>query len=86
MSSHNCRCYKCNCGYKCNRYIYQCNKYICNKCGHIAIIDRHGGLHCAICEDNAEINPVEMSYAFKLLIDELKSLVIAPRIKLETLV
>jgi DNA-directed RNA polymerase subunit B len=61
-------------------------KYVCNTCGHIAIIDRHGGLHCPICGDKADIYPLEMSYAFKLLIDELKSLVIAPRIKLESLV
>ena len=61
-------------------------KYICNTCGHVAIIDRHGGLRCPICGDKADIYPIEMSYAFKLLIDELKSLVIAPRIKLESLV
>jgi len=61
-------------------------KYICNVCGHVAIIDRHGGLRCSICGDKADIYPIEMSYAFKLLIDELKSLVIAPRIKLESLV
>jgi DNA-directed RNA polymerase subunit B len=61
-------------------------KYVCNTCGHVAIIDRHGALHCPVCGDKAEIYPIEMSYAFKLLIDELKSLVIAPRMKLESLV
>jgi DNA-directed RNA polymerase subunit B len=61
-------------------------KYVCNTCGHIAMIDRHGRLHCSICGDRADIHPVEMSYAFKLLIDELKSLVVVPRIKLESLV
>ncbi|RLF27532.1 MAG: DNA-directed RNA polymerase subunit B [Thermoplasmata archaeon] len=61
-------------------------KYVCNTCGHIAIADRHGRLRCPICGDKAEIYPVDMSYAFKLLIDELKSLVIAPRIRLESLV
>jgi DNA-directed RNA polymerase subunit B len=61
-------------------------KYICNTCGHIAIVDRNGNLRCPVCGDRADIHPVEMSYAFKLLIDELKSLVIAPRIKLESLV
>jgi len=61
-------------------------KYVCNTCGHIAMIDRHGRLQCPICGDKADISPVQMSYAFKLLIDELKSLVVVPRIKLETLV
>jgi len=61
-------------------------KYVCNTCGHVAIQDRHGALRCSVCGDKADINPIEMSYAFKLLIDELKSLVIAPRIRLESLV
>ena len=61
-------------------------KYVCHNCGHIAMIDRHGRLHCSVCGDKADIHPVEMSYAFKLLIDELKSLVVVPRIKLESLV
>jgi len=61
-------------------------KYVCNNCGHIALVDRHGRLRCPICGDKAEIYPIDMSYAFKLLIDELKSLVIAPRIRLESLV
>ena len=61
-------------------------KYVCNNCGHVAIIDRHGGLRCPVCGDKADVYPIEMSYAFKLLIDELKSLVIAPRIRLKSLV
>jgi DNA-directed RNA polymerase subunit B len=61
-------------------------KYVCNTCGHVAIRDRHGALKCPVCKDKADVYPIEMSYAFKLLIDELKSLVIAPRIKLHSLV
>ena len=61
-------------------------KYVCNTCGHIALIDRHGRLHCPVCGDKADIHPVQMSYAFKLLIDELKSLSVVPRIRLHTLV
>ncbi len=61
-------------------------KYLCQTCGHIALSDRHGTMRCPVCGDKAEIYPIEMSYAFKLLLDELKSLAIAPRIKLESLV
>ncbi len=61
-------------------------KYVCNTCGHIAIRDRHGRLQCPVCGDKASVYPLEMSYAFKLLMDELKSLGIAPRLQLESLV
>ena len=61
-------------------------KYVCNTCGHIAMQDRHGRLSCPVCGDKADIHPVQMSYAFKLLIDELKSLAVVPRIRLETLI
>ncbi len=61
-------------------------QYVCETCGHIAMKTRKGFLKCLICGDDAVIHPVEMSYAFKLLLEELSSLVIEPKLKLKGLV
>ncbi|MFO1533482.1 MAG: hypothetical protein ABR562_07300, partial [Thermoplasmatota archaeon] len=61
-------------------------QYVCDHCGHVAMQDRRGFMRCPTCGDDADIFPVEMSYAFKLLMEELKSLIIAPRMRLEALV
>ncbi len=47
---------------------------ICNKCGAIAIEDtiRNKNI-CPLC-DSEEVEPVEVSYAFKLLVEELQGL------------
>ena len=45
--------------------------YICSACGHMTYEDViRNKITCEICDGN-EIEPVEISYAFKLLVDEL---------------
>ena len=61
-------------------------QYVCENCGHIAFKTRRGFLRCLACGDNARIYPVEMSYAFKLLLEELQSLIIDPKLVLKELV
>jgi len=55
--------------------------YVCKTCGFIAYYDaRRGRPVCRLCGEKAEIYPVMMPYAFKLLLQELMSLGIAPRL------
>jgi DNA-directed RNA polymerase beta subunit len=39
--------------------------------------------YCPMCGDNVEISDVEISYAFKLMLEELKSFGIYPNLKLK---
>jgi DNA-directed RNA polymerase subunit B len=58
--------------------------YVCENCGYIAYYDMKQRKYvCRICEDKSKISPVIISYAFKLLLQELMSLCIAPRLKLK---
>ncbi|MDI6718376.1 MAG: DNA-directed RNA polymerase subunit B [Methanomicrobiales archaeon] len=62
-------------------------QYVCARCGMIAMLDRKRNVtRCLACGGETEIYAVEMSYAFKLLLDEMKSMGIAPRLKLEDMV
>jgi DNA-directed RNA polymerase subunit B len=57
--------------------------YICENCGYIAFYDiKQRKYMCGICEDKAQVSPVVVSYAFKLLLQEMMSLCIAPSLKL----
>ncbi len=48
--------------------------HICTKCGAVAIKDSiRNKIYCPIC-NSTDIEPVEMSYAFKLLVEELQAL------------
>jgi DNA-directed RNA polymerase subunit B' len=58
---------------------------VCEKCGLIAIYDsRKNKSYCPICGDSVEINNIELSYAFKLFMDELRSFGIYPRMVLKS--
>ncbi|MEM2123751.1 MAG: DNA-directed RNA polymerase subunit B [Methanolinea sp.] len=62
-------------------------EYVCAHCGMVAMLDRKSNTtKCLACGAETDIYQVEMSYAFKLLLDEMKSMCIAPRLKLEDVV
>jgi DNA-directed RNA polymerase beta subunit len=53
---------------------------VCEKCGVIAVNDQiRRKKYCPICE-SSKVYPVEMSYGFKLLLDELKALGVFPKL------
>ena len=65
------------------RLLDESDKYeaiVCENCGMLAVYDKNKNKkYCPICGD-VETYPVEISYAFKLLLDELKSLCIFPKL------
>ncbi len=67
------------------RLLDESDKYeaiVCDNCGMLAVYDKNKDKkYCPICGDS-ESYPVEISYAFKLLLDELKSLCIFPKLVL----
>ncbi|HIH51207.1 MAG TPA: DNA-directed RNA polymerase subunit B'' [Nanoarchaeota archaeon] len=59
--------------------------YICEKCDVMAIHNYAKETNtCPLCGESANIEPVEVSYAFKLLLEELTSLHIMPRLELKS--
>ena len=58
---------------------------VCEECGIMAIKDDlKNKSFCPVCGDNVEITEIEISYAFKLIMDELKTMGIYPQLKLKT--
>ncbi|MDG6928703.1 MAG: DNA-directed RNA polymerase subunit B [Nitrososphaerota archaeon] len=57
--------------------------HICERCGLISYYDgKQRKYVCKVCGDSAKISTVPVAYAFKLLLQEMMSLVIAPRLRL----
>ena len=70
-----------------DRLLEESDKYtlfICENCGQIAYFDMKQRRYvCKICDEKVKIAPVTVSYAFKLLLQELQSLCITPKLKLK---
>jgi DNA-directed RNA polymerase beta subunit len=60
------------------------NVLICGKCGSLAVYDKmRNQKYCPLCSEEIDIHVVEVSYAFKLLIQELESMLIRPKLTME---
>ncbi|MBI3033832.1 DNA-directed RNA polymerase subunit B [Candidatus Woesearchaeota archaeon] len=58
---------------------------VCETCGLIAIHDDFKRRdYCPTCGESVEISFIEISYAFKLILDEFKSMCIYPKIQLKS--
>ena len=57
---------------------------VCEECGLIAVYNEFKNKsYCSVCGDGVDISNIEISYAFKLLLDEFKSLGIYPQLQLK---
>ena len=57
--------------------------HICTNCGSVAIEDSvRGKIQCSLC-GSQDTEPIDMSYAFKLLVDEIQSLHIKTKFNLK---
>lgn len=58
--------------------------YVCEKCGDIAAFNYFKGKpYCTNCEDKSKVHLIELSYAFKLFLEELKSIGVKPKLELK---
>jgi DNA-directed RNA polymerase subunit B len=55
---------------------------VCSQCGSLAVFNKvKNQKYCPLCE-SSQVHEVEMSYAFKLLLDEMKSVGIFPKLRI----
>lgn len=58
--------------------------YVCERCGYLAYLDfKQRRYVCKICGESSNVSQVTVSYAFKLLLQEMMSLCISPRLILK---
>jgi len=57
--------------------------YVCQRCGKLAYYDlKQRKYICPLCDGKGEVEPVTVSYAFKLLLQELQSMCLSPSLEL----
>jgi len=57
------------------------NIFVCERCGLVAYHDvKQRRFYCRVCVDKGKVSSVSVAYAFKLLLQEMSSLAIAPRL------
>ncbi|MDD2444681.1 MAG: DNA-directed RNA polymerase subunit B'' [Candidatus Nanoarchaeia archaeon] len=57
--------------------------HVCSRCGNLVIDDQiHNKKVCSLCHSN-QVEPVELSYAFKLLMEELQGLHLSTKFELK---
>jgi DNA-directed RNA polymerase subunit B len=62
----------------------KCTVVVCEECGMLGVYDRNRDrYYCPNCGEKTTISQITISYAFKLLLQELMSLNIFPRLKLK---
>jgi len=55
--------------------------YICERCGLVSYYDiKQRKFVCRVCGDKAKVTSISVAYAFKLLLQEMMSLDVAPRL------
>ncbi|MDI1496281.1 MAG: DNA-directed RNA polymerase Rpb2 [Cenarchaeum symbiont of Oopsacas minuta] len=55
--------------------------YVCERCGLVAYHDvKQRKYVCKVCGDKSKVSSVSVAYAFKLLLQEMQSLIVAPRL------
>lgn len=61
--------------------------HVCESCGSIATEDaRNGRVYCPVCGEEEKISEIELSYAFKILLDELKALGISTELDIREMI
>ena len=60
--------------------------FVCKRCGLIAYISGEGIYTCRVCGDRSDVVKVDMSFAFKVMLQEIQGLAITPRLVLEDVI
>ncbi|MBI2040578.1 MAG: DNA-directed RNA polymerase subunit B [DPANN group archaeon] len=58
-------------------------QWICEKCGSVGVFDSYRAKAYCLCGEKTKVEPIEMSYAFKLFLEELRAMHLRPKLILK---